>query len=221
MVILSRSVQISLVTHHLPLHKVFQFVWISYHVLVVLDLLIGLDYAEVDSRQVNLPRVLLVTMPNERKVGAEVLSRLLDTVLWARFVVEQAKFKRGLSLRLIHLWFFVAEIEHFHQVLDGFARVVSLGVGLCEQFVRLNLLLAVSSLFAQIQELLSVLNGTVQFALRFVDHANLLVALSLDVFVLGALGHDQALLKELERHVKLTHLQILIRDQLIHAHQVF
>ena len=55
LLILSRSVQISLVTHHLPLHKVFQFVWISYHVLVVLDLLIGLDYAEVDPRQVDLP----------------------------------------------------------------------------------------------------------------------------------------------------------------------
>ena len=187
-----------MVTHHLPFHKVFQFVRISYHVLVVLDLLIGLDYAEVDSRQVNLPRVLLVTMPNERKVGAEVLSRLLDTVLWARFVVEQAKFKRGLSLRLIHLWFFVAEIEHFHQVLDGFARVVSLRIGLSEQFMRLDLLFAVASLFAQIQELLSVLNGAVQFALSFVDHADLLVAFSFDILVLGALGYHQTLLEELK-----------------------
>ena len=87
--------------------------------------------------------------------------------------------------------------------------------------MRLNLFLAVSRLFAQVQELLSVLDGAVQFPLRFVDHADLLIALSLNVFVLRTLCNYQALLEELERHVKFAHLEILIRDQLIHSHQVF
>ena len=92
--------------------------------MVVLDLLVGLDNAEVDPRQVDLSRVLLVTMPNEREVRAKILGRLLDAVLRARFVVEQAELERGFSLRLVHLWLLVAEVEHLHQMLDGLARVV-------------------------------------------------------------------------------------------------
>ena len=93
--------------------------------MIVLDLLVGLDNAEVDPRQVDLSRVLLVSMPNEREVRAEILGRLLDAVLRAGFVVEKTELERGLSLRLVHLWLFVAEVEHLHQVLDGLARVVS------------------------------------------------------------------------------------------------
>ena len=189
--------------------------------MVVLDLLVRLDNAEVDPRQVDLSRVLLVSMPNEREVRAKILSRLLDAVLRAGFVVEQAELERGLGLRLVHLRLLVAEVQHLHQVLDGLARVVGFRVGLGEQFVRLNLFLAVSRLLAQVQELLSVLDSAVQFTLRFVDHADLLVALCLNVLVLRALGNYQALLEELERHVELAHLEILVRDQLIHAHQVF
>ena len=63
-------------------------------------------------------------MPNEREVRAKILGRLLDAVLRARFVVEQAELERGFSLRLVHLWLLVAEVEHLHQVLDGLARVV-------------------------------------------------------------------------------------------------
>ena len=48
------SVEVPLVTHHLPLDKVFQFVGIRNHVLVVLDLLVGLDDAQVDSSQIDL-----------------------------------------------------------------------------------------------------------------------------------------------------------------------
>ena len=88
LVILSRSVQISLVTHHLPFHKVFQFVRISYHVLVVLDLLVRLDNAEVDPRQVDLSRVLLVSMPNQREMSAEVVGCVFDGVLWARLIMQ-------------------------------------------------------------------------------------------------------------------------------------
>ena len=189
--------------------------------MVVLDLLVGLDNAEVDPRQVDLSRVLLVAMPNEREVRAKILGRLLDAVLRARFVVEQAELERGFSLRLVHLWLLVAEVEHLHQVLDGLARIVGFRVCLGEQFVRLNLFLAVSRLFAQVQELLSVLDSAVQFTLRFVDHTDLLVALCLNILVLRALGNYQALFEELERHVELAHLEILIRDQLIHSHQVF
>ena len=87
--------------------------------------------------------------------------------------------------------------------------------------MRLNLFLAVSRLFAQVQELLSVLDSAVQFTLRFVDHTDLLVALCLNILVLRALGNYQALFEELERHVELAHLEILVRDQLIHSHQVF
>lgn len=74
-------------------------------------------------------------------------------------------------------------------MLDGLAGVVGFGIGLGEQLVRLNLLLAVAGLFAQFQELLSVLDRPVQLALRFVNHADLLVALSLDILVLCTLGH--------------------------------
>ena len=87
--------------------------------------------------------------------------------------------------------------------------------------MRLNLLLTVASFFAQLQELLSVLDSSIELTLRFIDHADLLVALSLNILVLGTLRHDQAFLKELERHVELAHLEILISDQLIDAHQVF
>ena len=87
--------------------------------------------------------------------------------------------------------------------------------------MRLNLFLAVSRLLAQVQELLSMLDSAVQLTLRFVDHTDLLVAFCLDVLVLRALGNYQALLEELERHVELAHLEILVCDQLIHAHQVF
>ena len=217
----ARSVQVSLVTHHLPLHEVFQFVRISYHVLVVLDLLVGLDDAEVDPCQVDLPRVLLVAVPNEREVRAQVLRRLLDAVLRARLVVEQAELECSLGLRLVHLRLLVAQVEYLHQVLDGLARVVGFRVGLGEKLVRLDLFLAVSRLLAKVEELLAVLDGAIQLALRLVNHTNLLVALGLDVLVLGALGNHQALLEELERHVELAHLQILVRDQLIHSHQVF
>ena len=189
--------------------------------MVVLDLLVRLDNAEVDPRQVDLSRVLLVSMPNEREVRAKILGRLLDAVLRTGFVVKQAELERGLGLRLVHLRFLVAEVQHLHQVLDGLARIVGFRVGLGEQFVRLNLFLAVSRLLAQVQELLSVLNSAVQFTLRFVDHANLLVALCLNVLVLRALSNYQALFEKLERHVELAHLEILVRDQLIHAHQVF
>ena len=64
-------------------------------------------------------------MPNKREVRPQVLGGLLDAVLRAGFVVEKTELERGLSLRLIHLRLFVAEVEHLHQVLDGLARVVS------------------------------------------------------------------------------------------------
>ena len=42
--------------------------------------------------------------------------------------MEKTKFESGLGLWFVHLRLFVAEIKNIHQVLDGFAGIVSLRV---------------------------------------------------------------------------------------------
>ena len=53
-------------------------------------------------------------MSNESEVRAQVLGRLLDAVLGALLVMQETKLKGSLRLRLIHLRFFIAKIEHVH-----------------------------------------------------------------------------------------------------------
>ena len=81
----------------------------------------------------------------------------------------------------------------------------------------LDLLLAISRLLAKVQELLTLLNGSIQLSLSLVNHADLLVALGLDVAILGVFGHCQTLLEELERHVKLLLVQVLVCNHLVDA----
>ena len=106
-------------------------------------------------------------------------------------------------------------------MLNGLACVIRLRVSFSEKLVSLNLFLFISCLLAQIKELFAILDGTIQFTLSLVDHTDLLVALGLDVLVLSSLGHQKTLLEELERHVKLKLLQILVGDQLVDTYQVF
>ena len=84
----------------------------------------------------------------------------------------------------------------------------------------LNLLPAIASLLAQVEELLTLLNSALQLTLRFIDHADLLIALSFDIAVLSLLSHLQALLKELERHVELVAFEVLVSDHLVDANQI-
>ena len=65
---LFHSVKVPLIAHNLPFDQVFQFVRIGNHVLIVFDLHVSLDDAQIDSGKVDLPRVLLITMPDECEV---------------------------------------------------------------------------------------------------------------------------------------------------------
>ena len=105
-------------------------------------------------------------------------------------------------------------------MLDGLACIVRLGVSLSKELVSLDLLLLVSSLLAKFEELLSVLNCAIQLTLCLVNHTNLLVALSLNVLVLGTLRHIETLLEELKGHVEVVHLQVFVGNQLVHTYQV-
>jgi len=111
----------------------------------------------------------------------------------------------------------VAQIEHFHQMLNRLARIFRLRVGLSEELMSLDLLFTITRLFADVEELLTVLNGAIELSLRLINHTDLLVALGLDVAVLGALGHIQALLEELQGHVKFVMLQVLVCNHLVHS----
>jgi len=106
-------------------------------------------------------------------------------------------------------------------VLDRFLGVAGLRVGLSQELVSLDLLFDVVCLLAQLKKLLAVLHSPIQLTLGLVDHADLLVALSLNDLILGSLSHMQALLKELEGHVEFVVVQVLVSDGLVYAHQVF
>ena len=117
--------------------------------------------------------------------------------------MEKTKLESGLGLWFVHLRLFVAEIEDIHQVLDGFAGIVSLRVCLSKKFVSFNLCLTIASLFCKFEEAFTVLDSLIKLTLSLVDHTNLLEALSLHILVLDLLSSIEALLVELERHIKL------------------
>ena len=215
----------SLVAHHLPLDKILQLLRVRNHVFVVVKLLVSAYNAEVYPGQIDLSRVLLLTMSDQREVSRQVVSRVLDRVLRAGLVVQEAEFESGLRLRLFHRRFLVAQVEHLHQVLDRFARasrlVVGFGVGLGEELVRLDLLCTISGVLAEVEEALPLVNSSVELALRLVDHADLLVALGFNVTVLGLLSHAETLFEELQRHIKFVALEILVCNHLVDADQVF
>ena len=223
--IFANSLEASLVAHHLPLNEILQLLRVRDHVFVVVKLLVSTYDAKVYPGQIDLSRVLLFTMPDQREVSRQVVSRVLDRVLRARLVVQEAKFEGRLRLRLFHRGFLVAQIQYLHQVLDCFARasrlVVRFGVGLGEELVRLDLLCTIASVLAEVEEELPLLNSSVELTLRLVDHADLLVALGFDITVLGLLSHAETLFEELQRHVKFVALEIFVCNHLIDSHQVF
>lgn len=53
-------------------------------------------------------------MPYKREVRPQVLGGLLDAVLRAGFVMQEAKFERGFGLGLVHLRLFIAQVEDVH-----------------------------------------------------------------------------------------------------------
>lgn len=87
--------------------------------------------------------------------------------------------------------------------------------------MRLDLLCPITGVLAEVEEELPLLNSPVELALRLVDHADLLVALGFNVAVLGLLSHAETLFEELQRHIKFVALEILVRDHLVDADQVF
>ena len=108
------SVKISLVAHDFPLYEILQLVRVRNHVLVVLDLLVGLHNTQVDSGQVDLPRVLLLSVTNKCEMRSQVLSSLLDAMLRAWLVMEQSKLESGFGLWLVHLRLFIAKVKDIH-----------------------------------------------------------------------------------------------------------
>ena len=65
---LFRSVKVPLIAHYLPFNQVFQFVRIGNHVLIVFDLHVSLDDAQIDSCKINLSRILLIAVSDECEV---------------------------------------------------------------------------------------------------------------------------------------------------------
>ena len=113
------SLEIPLVAHNFPFHELLQFVRVSDHVLVVLQLLVGSNDSQINASEVDLSRILLVSVPDQREVSSKVVRCVLDRVLWAWLVMQKTQFESCLSLRLLHRWLFVAQIQYLHQVLDG------------------------------------------------------------------------------------------------------
>ena len=88
---MGESLEISLVAHDFPFDEFFELFGIGNHVFVVLELLVGPHNAQVDPGQVDLPRVLLflLSVPDERKVRAQVVGSVLNRVLLSRLVVQK------------------------------------------------------------------------------------------------------------------------------------
>ena len=134
--------------------------------------------------------------------------------------MEKTKFEGSLGLWFVHLRLFIAEIEDIHQVLDGFAGIVSLRVCLSKKFVSFNLCLTIASLFCKFEEAFTVLNSLIKLTLSLINHTDLLEALSLHVLILDLLRSIEALLIELERHIEFVVLKVLLCNRLIYFDQV-
>jgi len=74
-------------------------------------------------------------------------------------------------------------------MLDGLASVVSLCESLSEKLVRLNLFSTIACVFAEVKKKFTLFHSTIKLALRFVNHANLLIAFSLNVAILSLLSY--------------------------------
>ena len=105
-------------------------------------------------------------------------------------------------------------------MLDGLLSLISLGVGLGEELVSIDLLFNVLCLLAELQEDLSAFNSSVKFTLDFEDHTHLLMALSLNNFVLDVLSNSQTLVIEVEGHIEVILFEELISDELVNTNQI-
>jgi len=86
--------------------------------------------------------------------------------------------------------------------------------------VRFRLLCLVFGFAGQVEEAFAIVNGLVQFALVLINHANLLVALGQLLGQVRAARHFFALLKELKRKTVLVLFDVLVRDLLVHTHEI-
>ena len=123
-------------------------------------------------------------------MSCKVIRRVFDRMFWAGLVVQEAELKSRLRLRFFHRGLLVAQVQYLHQVLDSLACIPCLGEGLCEELVPLDLLRPIPSLLTEIKEELALLNRAIELTLSLIDHTNLLIALSLDITVLGFLCHS-------------------------------
>ena len=112
---LSCSLEISLIAHDFPLDEVLELVWRRNIMLVRLDLLVSLHNAEVHASQIDLPRVLLLSVSDKREVSGKELGSLLDVVLRTGFVVQKAEFESGVSLLgLLVGVLLIAQVKDLH-----------------------------------------------------------------------------------------------------------
>lgn len=86
--------------------------------------------------------------------------------------------------------------------------------------MRFRLLCLVFGFAGQVEEAFAIVNGLVQFALVLINHANLLVALGQLLGQVRAAGHFFALLKELKGKTVLVLFDVLIRNLLVHTHEI-
>ena len=103
-----------MIAHDLPLDEVLELVRRRYIVLVRLNLLVSFHDAQVDAGKIDLPRVLLLTVSDEREVGAKVLCSLLDVVLRTRLVVQQTQLQGSISLRFFVCVLLIAQVKNLH-----------------------------------------------------------------------------------------------------------
>ncbi len=85
------SLKSPLVTEDFPFDELLQFFGVSDHVLIGLDLHVSLHDSQVDSRQVDLPRVLFLAVPDEREMRSQVYCRLPDAVLRTGFIMQETQ----------------------------------------------------------------------------------------------------------------------------------
>ena len=67
----------------------------------------------------------------------------------------------------------------------------------------------------------TILDSSIQLTLSFIDHADLLVAFCLHVLILCSLSYVKTLFEELQGHIEIVHLQLLVSNELINSHKVF
>ena len=111
--------------------------------------------------------------------------RLFNVLPFAFLVVEKTEFECCFSLCLL-ITFLESDVEYFKQMLNSRTDIAALRMCLCKLLVSLSCGTLVSIFDAKVQEVLPVLDRLIQVTLVFIDHTDLLVALSFLLFIISS-----------------------------------